>query len=61
MFKLLRGRSIFLTGMAVFVAFWVLARAAVQAITIDEADTYLAFVAPAWPSYWYPASNNHVL
>jgi hypothetical protein len=40
---------------------WLVARAMSQSITIDEADTYLSFVTPDWPSYWYPSNNNHVL
>jgi len=44
-----------------FAMAWLVARALSQSITIDEADTYLSFVAPDWPSYWYPSNNNHVL
>ena len=40
---------------------WVVARAVIQSVTIDEADTYLGFVAPDWPAQWYPSSGNHVL
>jgi hypothetical protein len=40
---------------------WAIARACVQSITIDEADTYLAFVRPPEVFQWFPASNNHVL
>jgi hypothetical protein len=50
-----------LIGSAVFAFFWTVARASVQSLTIDEADTYLAWVSPAWPSHWTPHSNNHVL
>ena len=32
-----------------------------QAVTIDEADSYLAFVQPSGALQWYPAANNHVL
>lgn len=46
---------------AVFAFLWAIARAAVQSITIDEADTYLAWVARPNPSHWEAASNNHVL
>ena len=46
---------------AVFAFLWAVARAAVQAVTIDEADTYLAFVHPPAALQWYPAANNHVL
>jgi hypothetical protein len=40
---------------------WTVARAAVQSLTIDEADTYLSFVHPPWPAQWTPHANNHVL
>ncbi len=56
-----RRDSIVLGITAAFALVWAVARVSVQAITIDEADTYLAFAAPPWPSHWYPASNNHVL
>ncbi len=32
-----------------------------QSVTLDEADSYLGFAAPAWDSHWYPSSGNHVL
>ena len=50
-----------LTGTALFAWLWVLARASVQSITIDEADTYMAYVGPAGPTHWTAHSNNHVL
>jgi hypothetical protein len=50
-----------LIATAAFALLWTVARAAVQSLTIDEADTYLAWVAPARPSHWTPHSNNHVL
>ena len=50
-----------LIGTALFAALWVLARAYVQAITIDEADTYLYWAGKSWPSHWTGGSNNHVL
>ncbi len=53
--------SPFLIGTAVFAFLWTVARAAVQSVTIDEADTYLAWASPAWASHWTPHSNNHVL
>ncbi len=40
---------------------WTLIRAHIQSVTIDEADTYLAFVSSCDPLHWYPASNNHIL
>ena len=50
-----------LIGTGAFAFLWVVARAAVQSITIDEADTYLFYVHRAGLSSWDPASNNHVL
>lgn len=40
---------------------WIVARASVQALTIDESDTFLAYVVRANLSDWEAASNNHVL
>src|SRR5881227_3371929 len=57
-------RSVFqflLPGTAIFAFVWAVARACVQSITIDEADTYLVWVARPNPSHWEAASNNHVL
>jgi hypothetical protein len=56
-----RRHSALLLGTAAFAVLWVIARSALQSITIDEADTYLAWVAPLGPTHWQPASNNHVL
>src|SRR6266700_946885 len=50
-----------LPGTAIFALLWAVARACVQSITIDEADTYLVWVARRDPAHWQPASNNHVL
>jgi hypothetical protein len=50
-----------LIGSAVFAFLWTVARAAVQSVTIDEADTYLFFVWRPGPSPWAPGANNHVL
>jgi len=50
-----------LAGTGVFAALWIVARARLQSITIDEADTYLMYVGTPSPSHWIPASNNHVL
>jgi hypothetical protein len=50
-----------LPGTAIFALLWAVARACVQSITIDEADTYLVWVARHDPSHWEAASNNHVL
>ncbi|HEY1758938.1 MAG TPA: hypothetical protein VGG72_26430 [Bryobacteraceae bacterium] len=46
---------------AVFAFLWAVARACVQSITMDEADTYLTWVARTEPFQWYPAANNHFL
>jgi len=50
-----------LIGTGVFAMLWTIARASVQSVTIDEADTYLSFVAPAEPRQWMASANNHVL
>lgn len=44
-----------------FAIFWAILRASVQAITLDEADTYFWFVARSAGYVFYPFSNNHVL
>jgi hypothetical protein len=46
---------------ALFAIFWAILRACVQAITLDEADTYFWFVARSAGYIFYPFSNNHVL
>jgi hypothetical protein len=46
---------------ALFAIFWAVARAWIQSLTIDEADTYIAWVANTAPVHWEAASNNHVL
>ena len=48
-------------GTGVFALLWVVARAAVQSVTIDEADTYLTHVWRPGLSSWDPGANNHVL
>jgi len=50
-----------LIATGVFAMLWTVARACVQSITIDEADTYLAWVRPEGPTHWTPHANNHVL
>jgi hypothetical protein len=40
---------------------WIVARACVQSLTIDESDSFLAWVMRASPSGWEASSNNHVL
>jgi hypothetical protein len=46
---------------AAFAMLWVIARACVQAITIDEAYSYLTFVGQNQPFQWYPSEANHIL
>ena len=46
---------------AVFAMLWAVARASVQSITMDEADTYLRFVGRPTPFHWWPFPNNHIL
>jgi len=53
--------NLLLAATAIFAMLWASARAAVQSITIDEADTYLVWVARPNPSQWEASSNNHVL
>jgi hypothetical protein len=50
-----------LIGTGVLTLLWVAARASVQSITIDEADTYIFSVWRPNPSHWDPSANNHVL
>ena len=47
--------------MALFAFVWIVHRAIVQSITLDEADTFIHWVDPKEPSHWAPHSNNHVL
>ncbi len=46
---------------AVFALVWAVVRAAVQSMTIDEADTYVMFAGRSLRWVWFPAANNHVL
>jgi hypothetical protein len=46
---------------ACFAVVWIVHRALVQSITLDEATTFRLWVSPDWPSQWTPQSNNHVL
>ena len=58
----LRFRAL-LNGTAVAAMIWAIVRASVQAITIDEAVSYLNFArgTESSPSYWEARDNNHVL
>jgi hypothetical protein len=51
--------EIAMVGTALFAIVWAVVRASVQAITLDEADTYFWFVATG--DVWHPFPNNHVL
>jgi len=53
--------TVWLAGAAGFAFFWVVARAAIQSITIDEADGYLFYAWRANPSHWEASSVNHLL
>jgi hypothetical protein len=57
--RVVQELCLILTGL--FAIFWAILRASVQAITIDEAFTYLYFVAQPLSAVWEPNSNNHVL
>jgi hypothetical protein len=47
--------------LAIFALIWAVIRACVQAVVIDEAETFDVFAGRPSPSHWEPASNNHVL
>jgi hypothetical protein len=47
--------------LALFALVWAVVRACVQAVVIDEAETFEVFSGRPIPSHWDPASNNHVL
>lgn len=55
------GRDWIILGLALLFWAFVVLRASVQSVTIDEADTYLGFAARPDPLQWYPSSNNHIL
>lgn len=44
-----------------FACVWIVHRALVQSITLDEANTFLHWVSPDTPTHWDAHSNNHVL
>ncbi len=46
---------------ALFAFLWAIARASVQSVTMDEADTFLKFADRAAPFQWFAAANNHIL
>jgi hypothetical protein len=46
---------------ALFAFLWAIARACVQSVTMDEADTYLKFAGRTDIFHWFPAANNHIL
>lgn len=53
--------SIFLKSTAVAAMVWVVIRASVQAVTIDEAMTFRNFAASPDPTHWGAHGNNHIL
>ena len=54
-------RDCFLIAAAAFAIIWIIHRALVQSITLDEANTFLYWVYPDHPTHWQAHSNNHVL
>jgi hypothetical protein len=46
---------------AAFAGVWIVLRAQLQSVTLDEADSYLGAVVPPWASHWYSTSGNHLL
>jgi len=50
-----------LIGLAAFAMLWAIARAYVQAITIDEASTIVNFVLPPDSTFLVGHANNHIL
>jgi len=58
---LLNGRSLALKGLGLLAVLCLIARARLQSITIDEAESFLTYVARPDPWQWDAAANNHVL
>lgn len=56
----LRAQLPFLLA-GLFAMGWIVTRALIQSITIDEADTYVYFASGKIHNQWTPHSNNHVL
>jgi len=54
-------KHIALIALAAVALCLIVARACLQSVTIDEADSFLLFAGLDWPSQWYPSSGNHVL
>lgn len=50
-----------LVGYVLVILVWNFHRAASQALTLDEATTFLFWVYPAESTQWTPHSNNHIL
>jgi hypothetical protein len=53
--------NLILVGAASFALVWIVARASVQAVTNDEAHTYILFVERPPVLHFTPLANNHVL
>jgi hypothetical protein len=56
-----RVQEFVLLGVALSAVVWAILRAFLQSVTVDEAFTYLYFVAAPIRTVWTPSSNNHVL
>jgi hypothetical protein len=56
-----RVQEFILPGLALSAVAWAILRASLQSVTIDEAFTYLYFVAGPIRNVWMSSSNNHVL
>lgn len=56
-----RSSDIVLIATVIFAFGWAVARALIQSISIDEAESYLSFVKRGWHFVFWPTSNNHVL
>ena len=56
-----RKESLVPAATALFAMAWVFARARVQSITVDEADTFLAYAINPNLTHWVASSNNHLL
>jgi hypothetical protein len=47
--------------LALFALAWAIARACLQAVTGDEGEAYVMWVADPQLSHWFPSPNNHLL
>lgn len=56
-----RSAALAMRGSAVFAFVWAVARAHVQAVTGDEGENYVVFVAPHFDKIWSFSPTNHLL